>query len=170
MAEYRELFTRLRRRGILVFAGLIFGLDADTDEYFRGLPAQLDAVGPEVLLMSLAIPIPGTPWHRQVAAAGRVLDSDLSHYEGDHLVFRPNLVTPDRLLEAYRANNRHFFRWPGILARWVRYLKCQKGFGLLPDSLVRTMVSTGIYFKLSVFQKHHARRRVFVAPAEEMSQ
>jgi radical SAM superfamily enzyme YgiQ (UPF0313 family) len=70
--EYRELFTRLRRRGILVFAGLIFGLDEDTADYFRSLPAELDRAGPEILLMSIAIPIPGTPWHAQVARDGQI--------------------------------------------------------------------------------------------------
>lgn len=167
VAEYRELFTRLRRLGILVFAGLIFGLDADTEEYFRGLPARLEQVGPELLLMSIAIPIPGTPWHRQVAAQGRILDSDLAHYEGDHLVFAPKLVSGIQLLDAYRANNRHFFRWRAILGRWVRCLKCQKGLGLLPASLLRTLISTGIYFKLSMFQKHHAQRRVLDASPGE---
>ncbi len=62
--EYRELFERLRRAGILAFAGLMFGLDADTVEYFRTLPGKLNEVGPEVLLMSIAVPIPGTPWHQ----------------------------------------------------------------------------------------------------------
>ncbi len=165
--EYRELFERLRRAGILVFAGLIFGLEADTAEYFRTLPRLLDEIGPEVLLMSISIPIPGTPWHAQLDGEGRIVDRNLAHYEGDHLLFRPGRVSPEHLLAAFRQNNRHFFTWRNIFRRWVRFIKCQPRWRLLPRSIVRTLLTSAIYFQLSVFQKHHAQRRVFnqVSPA-----
>lgn len=160
VAEYRELFARLRRQGILVFAGLMFGLEADTAEYYRSLSRKLREVGPDVLLMSLAIPIPGTPWHAQLAREGRIVDHDLAHYEGDHLVFRPRLITPRELLDAYREHNREFFSWGAIVSRWTRFVRAQPGFGLLPRSFVRTLFGTVLHFKLSLFQKHHAQRRV----------
>jgi len=167
VSEYRELFGRLRRRGILVFAGLMFGLDADTPEYLAGLSEQLREASPEVLLMSIAIPIPGTPWHREVAEAGRIVDLDLAHYEGDHLVFRPRLVGAAELLAAYRENNQRFFSRRATIGRWIRFLKAQPAFGLLPGSVLDTLISTAIYFKLTAFQKHHAQRRVFNTTAGE---
>jgi radical SAM superfamily enzyme YgiQ (UPF0313 family) len=161
VAEYRELFARLRRAGILTFAGLMFGLEADTPEYFAELRAQLDPLGPEILLMSIAIPIPGTPWHRELAAQGRIVDTDLSHYEGDHLVFRPNRVSPRELLAAYSAVNRQFYGWSRVFRRWRRLLAAQPGFGLLPSSFLRTAITTAFYVQLTAFQKHHAARRVW---------
>jgi radical SAM superfamily enzyme YgiQ (UPF0313 family) len=158
--EYRELFERLRRAGVLTFAGLIFGLDADTVEYFRRLPGQLDEVGPEVVLMSIAIPIPGTPWHRQLLQEGRIVDDNLAHYEGDHLLFRPQLIQAGQLLDAFRSSNASFYNWRNIVRRWVRYVRSQPGFGCLPGSVVRSLITTAIYFQLSVFQRHHAERRV----------
>ncbi len=162
--EYRELFEKLRRAGILAFAGLMFGLDADTAEYFRTLPGKLDEVGPEVLLMSIAVPIPGTPWHKELAEQGRIVDSNLAHYEGDHLVFKPKLVTPNQLLNAYFDNNKYYYNWPSIFRRWLRFAKSQPGLGLLPVSIIKSLISMSIYFKLSIFQKHHAERRVFNGP------
>jgi radical SAM superfamily enzyme YgiQ (UPF0313 family) len=168
--EYRELFGSLRRRGVLVFAGLMFGLDADTPEYLAGLAGQLQEASPEVLLMSIAIPIPGTPWHREVAAEGRIVDHDLAHYEGDHLVFRPRLVSPTELLTAYRENNRRFFAHRAALGRWLRFLKAQPAFGMLPRRVLGTLISSAIYFKLTAFQRHHAQRRVFDATSGETQQ
>ena len=162
--EYRELFERLRRAGILAFAGLMFGLDADTVEYFRTLPGKLNEVGPEVLLMSIAVPIPGTPWHKELAEQGRIVDSNLAHYEGDHLVFKPKLVTPNQLLNAYHDNNKYYYNWPSIFRRWLRFAESQPGFGLLPASIIKSLISMSIYFKLSIFQQHHAERRVFNGP------
>jgi radical SAM superfamily enzyme YgiQ (UPF0313 family) len=163
VVEYRELFEKLRRAGILSFAGLIFGLDADTPEYFNSLPSKLDDVGPEVLLMSIAIPIPGTPWHREIAGQGRIIDHNLAHYEGDHLVFRPKLVTPEQLFEAYRAYNRRFYSWKSIIRRWFRFVKSQPAFGILPNRIIGNAITMAIYFQLSRFQRHHAQRRVYGA-------
>ncbi len=158
--EYRELFERLRRAGVLIFAGLIFGLDADTVEYFRSLPRRLDEVGPEVVLMSLAIPIPGTPWHRQLVDEGRIVDHNLAHYEGDHILFRPKLVSVEQLLGAFRSSNAYFYTWRHIVSRWLRFVRSQPGFGFLPGSVLTSLITTGIYFQLSSFLRHHAMVRV----------
>ena len=86
--EYKELFEKLHRRGILTFTGFMFALDEDTREYYETLSEKLDDVGTCVILPSISIPIYGTPLYDQIAAEGRIIDEDLSHYEGDHLVFK----------------------------------------------------------------------------------
>jgi len=158
--EYRELFTKLRRRGILVMAGCIFGLDGDTREYFESLPERLADVGPEVLLMSIAIPYPGTPLHARMKLENRIVNHDLSLYEGDHLVFRPLHLTQGEVVEAYRKNYEIFYRWRNVFKRAVRLLRAQNGWGLYPGSLVGTILSMGIYFRLAYFQRFHSRQKV----------
>ena len=49
-------------------------------------------------LISISIPIPGTPFEASVRSEGRIVDDDLRHYDGDHLVFHPNRVTPREVL------------------------------------------------------------------------
>ena len=97
--EYEQHFAELKRRGILTFTGIILALDEDTPEYYRHLPAQLERVDPSAILVSIAIPIPGTSLHRQMKTERRIFDHDLSHYEGDHLVFHPRRVTPDQVYD-----------------------------------------------------------------------
>jgi radical SAM superfamily enzyme YgiQ (UPF0313 family) len=91
--EYKELFLKLKQRGILTFTGMMLALDEDTPSYYKSLPRQLDEIDPSSILTSISIPIPGTPFHKQVKTEGRIFDHDLSHYEGDHLVFKPKRVT-----------------------------------------------------------------------------
>ncbi len=116
----------------------------------------------------ILIPIPGTPFHREVEAEGRIFDYDLSHYEGDHLVFTPRNVSPAEVFGAFESINRDFYSWTAILGRWGRFLRTYLAAGLrrrrafeLGRRLVRSGLLAFIYFKLSVFQRHHAQHKVF---------
>jgi radical SAM superfamily enzyme YgiQ (UPF0313 family) len=160
VGEYRELFDKLHRRGILTFTGLMFGLEGDTVEYYETLPDRLREVGASVILPSISIPIYGTPWYHQVAAAGRITDTDLSHYEGDHLVFHHPTLSPAEIHGAYERVNRLFFSGGAIVRRWWKFISRQEKTGPLPAFLLRLAVCTAIYFQLSVFQRHHAQVRV----------
>ena len=68
-------------RYALTFTGTMLALDGDTPEYYESLPASLEEVDPSALSLSISIPIPGTPLHRQIETEGRITDYDLSHYE-----------------------------------------------------------------------------------------
>jgi len=161
VAEYRDRFGELRKRGILVFAG-----------YLESLPEKLEEVDPSAIFLSLAIPIPGTPFHREVESQGRIVDRDLSHYEGDHLVFEPRKVEPRELRRAYRDISLRFYSWPAVLRRWARLM----GAFLVGPRFLRRLGPAGlltfILLKLSVFQREHARRKVFplLDEADEMEE
>ncbi len=159
--EYKESFDKLHRRGILTFTGLMFALEEDTAEYYETLPERLDDVGTCVILPSISIPIYGTPWHKQVVAEGRIVDFDISHYEGDHVLFRHGHLSTEEIYNAYRRVNRLFYAWSNILRRWWKFLKKQNIQESLPAFIFRLVLTSFIYFKLSIFQRHHAQHRVF---------
>ena len=159
--EYKEAFKKLHRRGILTFTGFMFALDEDTKDYYETLPEKLNDVGTCVILPSISIPIYGTPWYRQVAAEGRIADTDLSHYEGDHVVFRHRNLTAEEIYAVYKRVNRIFYSWGNIVRRWVRFLRKQSIREPLPMFALKILVTTFVFFKLSIFQRHHALHRVF---------
>jgi radical SAM superfamily enzyme YgiQ (UPF0313 family) len=165
--KYQEQFGMLKDRGILTFAGFMVALDEDTPEYYREAPAKLEAVDPSAILTSIAIPIPGTPLHGEAEAAGRIVDHDLRHYEGDHLVFRPRSVTPQDVLDAYQAIPAAFYAWPAVLRRWWRLMLAYWTSGKGRHRLLRTPLLTAILWQLSRFQRTHARRKVAPVLAEE---
>jgi radical SAM superfamily enzyme YgiQ (UPF0313 family) len=158
--EYREAFGRLHRRGILTFAGLMFGLEEDTVGYYEGLPDRLDEVGVTVVLPSIAIPLVGTPLHARVVSEGRITDTDLSHYEGDHLVFRHTHMTEAEILGAFRRTTGAFYRRRSILRRWWRFMRVQRKREPWRWYIIKLGVLTLVYFLLSHFQRHHAMHRV----------
>ncbi len=159
--EYKESFAKLHRRGILTFTGLMFALDDDTTDYYDTLPERLEEVGTCVILSSISIPIYGTPWYHQVVDENRLVDLDISHYEGDHLVFRHKHLSDEQVYAAYKRTNRIFYSWRSILRRWWKFMRMQEREESRFLFFRRLFLSTFIYFKLSMFQRHHAQHRVF---------
>jgi radical SAM superfamily enzyme YgiQ (UPF0313 family) len=159
--EYKMIFDKLHKRGILTFTGLMFALEEDTVEYYKNLPEALEMVDNSVILSSIAIPIYGTPLYDQMMAEGRIIDFNISHYEGDHLVFRHKNLTDHEIYFAYKEVNRRFFSLGSVFRRWFRFIKKQRVNESLSQFLLKILITTFIYFKLSVFQGHHARKRVF---------
>ena len=159
--EYKEAFQKLHRRGILTFTGFMFALEGDTKEYYETLPQRLDEVGNCVMLPSISIPLYGTPWYDQVVAEGRIIDEDLSHYEGDHLVFKHPYLTEAEIYAAYRRVNKIFYSWPNIVRRWWRFITVQSVQESIPQFVLKLLLTSFIYLKLSIFQRHHAQHRVF---------
>jgi len=159
--EYQGLFMKLKKRGILTFTGMMLALDEDTPEYYRQLPAKLDEIDPSSILLSISIPIPGTPFYQQVKNEGRITDYDLSHYEGDHLVFKPKKVTEEDVITAFQYINQYFYSWESIFKRWWRMVKsvAMQKYGLL--RIPKIIILTIVLLKLSIFQRDHAIRKVY---------
>jgi radical SAM superfamily enzyme YgiQ (UPF0313 family) len=158
--EYERLFARLHRRGIVTFVGLMFALDEDTAEDYAIPPEKLEQTGACVVLSSIAVPIYGTPLHRKMAAEGRILDTDLSHYEGDHLVFRHPRLRAEEIQQAYALFNRRFYSWPAIGRRLLRFLAAQRRQEGLVPFVRKLCVASFALLSLSVFERRHARHRV----------
>ncbi len=159
--EYKELFEKLKERGILTFTGMMLALDEDTPSYYESLPGQLDEIDPSTILLSISIPIPGTPFHKKVESEGRLIDRDLSHYEGDHLVFRPNKVTAHDVFAAFRNVNRYFYSWKNILRRWFRFIRKQNARSGVLRRILQAPILSMIFFRLSIFQRDHAQKKVY---------
>jgi len=165
--KFREQFAMLKERGILTFAGFMVALDEDTPEYYKEAPAKLEQVDPSAILTSIAIPIPGTPLHREVLSAGRIVDNDLRHYEGDHLVFRPQNVSANDVFDAYQAIPAAFYAWPAVFRRWGRLMKAYWTSPHGRHKALWSLLLTGILFQLSRFQRVHGRRKVAPVMADE---
>ena len=159
--EYKDFFKQLTEKGVLSFVGLMFALDEDTMDYYEELPDMLDDIGVSVILPSIAIPIYGTPLYRQMESEKRIIDYDISHYEGDHVVFRHKYLTEDEIYESYRRINRIFYSPYKILKRWLKIITKQSIQESIPQFVLKILVITFVYFKLSIFQRHHAQKRVF---------
>ena len=117
--EYKDVFDKLHRKGILTFTGLMFALDEDTKEYYETLPQKLEEVGTCVILPSISIPIYGTPFYDKVVSEGRLIDYDISHYEGDHVLFKHNNLSEEEIYDIYKLVNKIFYSWINFLWKTI---------------------------------------------------
>ena len=159
--EYKEFSHKLNKKGILTFTGFMFALDEDTPEYYEALPQKLEEVGVNVILPSISIPIYGTPLHKKMIDENRIVDNDISHYEGDHVLFKHKYLTEEQIYYYYEKVIKIFYSWKNILRRWWKYVLMQTFNGSVKEYLLKTVLGSVIYFKLSIFQRHHAQERVF---------
>jgi radical SAM superfamily enzyme YgiQ (UPF0313 family) len=160
VAQYGKLFDELKRRGILIFAGTMLALDEDTPEYYDNLPQELERIDPSAIFLSIAIPIPGTPLQQQMQAEGRIFDTNLRHYDGDHLVFHPRSVTAAEVREAFLRVNQTFYSWASIARRWGRLMRAYLGSRHFLRRLVPAALTSFILLRLSLYQRGHLRDRV----------
>jgi len=95
--DYAEVIRRIHARGIAIQGCFVFGFDDDTTEVFeRTAQFTIDA---HIDLPRFAIltPFPGTPLHARLAREGRLLTTDWSYYDGQHVVYRPMKMTAEEL-------------------------------------------------------------------------
>ncbi len=159
--EYKFLFNKLHQRGILTFNGLIIGLDSDTIDYYISLADKLDEIGISAILTSIAVPIFGTPLYKKMKSESRLIDFNISHYEGDHLVFNHTHLSNESVTNAYKFINSKFYSNRKIIKRLFKFIIGIRKVDKFRRFPIRLFVSMFVYLKLTIFQRHHAEEKVF---------
>ena len=115
--RYDALIAEIHKRGIMVNASLVFGLDHDTPQCFEETYNYLVSRKVETVTAHILTPYPGTALYRRMLAQGRIVDRDLSHYNTAHVVFTPRSMTAAQLQAGYLRFYKRFYSWRSILRR-----------------------------------------------------
>jgi len=94
---YKEAIKRFHKYGIFLHGAFIFGMDDHDENIFKRtvdfiLKTKLDSAQ-----FSILTPLPGTRFHQEVEAEGRIIDRDWSNYDCGHVVFKPKKMSPAQL-------------------------------------------------------------------------
>src|SRR5262249_20570718 len=116
-SRFKEAIARLRARGIHVSALVRVGLDGDGPEIFAATLRWLDENKVSFLKLFTPAPYPGTKFHADMAAAGRVLDDDWGHYDYGSPVVRPRNMTTDEMIDGVRYLYSGFYSVRTMLRR-----------------------------------------------------
>jgi radical SAM superfamily enzyme YgiQ (UPF0313 family) len=127
--EYDRTIRMIHDRGMMVNASLVFGFDQDTTDTFAPTLDWLVSRKVETMTGHILTPFPGTPFYRRLLAEGRIIDSNLAHYNTSHVVFRPRGMTAEELQEGFLWMYRQFYSWrriwerlPAAREQWAAYL------------------------------------------------
>lgn len=116
--KYDEVIRKIHDRGIMVNASVVFGFDEDDAGVFSRTLDWLTRNRVATMTAHILTPYPGTRLHRRLMEEGRIIDSDLSHYNTSHAVFQPARMSVDELEAGYHAIYSRFYSWPYIFRRW----------------------------------------------------
>ncbi len=126
--RYGQLIHEIHRRGIMINASMVFGLDGDGPDVFRRTLDWLVDSKIETLTSHILTPYPGTALHRRMQAEGRIIDHDLANYNTAHVVFAPRGMTARELYDGYLWMYRRFYSLRNILRRLPEHKAQRKSF------------------------------------------
>jgi radical SAM superfamily enzyme YgiQ (UPF0313 family) len=118
-ARFAEDVRKLRARGIQVIALVMVGLDGDTPETFAATLRWLDDNRISFLKLFTPAPYPGTKFHADMQAAGRLLSDDWGTYDYGSPVVRPLNMSASEMLDGFQTVYRGFYSVRSILRRFV---------------------------------------------------
>ena len=100
----------------------MFVLGAITDDLdtIRRTADFATGLGIDTVQFLILTPLPGTPLFNDIMGSGKLLHRDWSKYDVQHVVFRPQLMSPITLqMETLMAMGR-FYSWRYILGHLAR--------------------------------------------------
>jgi radical SAM superfamily enzyme YgiQ (UPF0313 family) len=117
-----ESIEALHAYGIRVHGMFVLGCDADTLDTIEATVRFAIQHGIDTVQFLTITPLPGTDFHAQMEAEGRILSDDWSLYDGHHVVIQPLNMTPYQLqVAAFRA--------------MLRFYAPRRAWGLLLDNV-----------------------------------
>jgi len=123
---YNQVFNRIRKHGIGVIGGFIFGFDHDTPQNLLNRARFIRKSHVDSIQVSVLTPLPGTRLFEELREAGRLthtnLPGDWERYDYYEPVFKLNNMSAETF-DHYRSMAWHsIFSWPQMVSRFFRTL------------------------------------------------
>jgi radical SAM superfamily enzyme YgiQ (UPF0313 family) len=110
----------VKDHGIHIHGMFVLGADTDGVETIRGTADFATGHGIDTVQFLILTPLPGTPLFHDMMESRRLLHTDWSKYDVQHVVFKPRLMLPATLqVETLRAMAR-FYSWRYIFRHLAR--------------------------------------------------
>jgi len=115
--DYKRVVGLLHERGIALQGCFVFGLDGDTVDIFEETASFAVDARIDLPRFAIATPFPGTRLYRRLESEGRIIDRDWSHYDGQHVVYRPTGMTATELQQGTTKAWEIAYSWKNIAKR-----------------------------------------------------
>jgi len=130
-----DLIKRIRDTGVVVEASVIFGFDDHDAGVFERTVRYLENCAASLPTFHILTPYPGTALFSQYQQEGRMLHTDWQRYDHGQVVYRPKLMSPERLYQGWQDARKEAYSWSAIAGRVMQ--SPGKGVNLLYNLLRR---------------------------------
>ena len=145
VGKYERLVEELHKRGIMINASFVFGLDEDDSSVFEKTLDWIVKNKIETVTSHILTPYPGTRLYENLHKQGRITDFDLSKYNTANVVYRPKNMTQEELYKGYLWIYKEVYSFKNIIKRlpsskkqWISYLAFNllyRRFGKLTEKI-----------------------------------
>ena len=115
--EYENAVKAIHKRGIMINASFVFGLDGDTPETFRTTLDWIVKNKIETVTSHILTPYPGTALYERMRSEGRILTDNLALYNTAHVVYQPKGMTRQELYKGYLRIYKEIYSLKNIFLR-----------------------------------------------------
>ncbi|MCT8978477.1 B12-binding domain-containing radical SAM protein [Clostridium sp. CX1] len=143
--RYEKLVDEIHKRGIMINASFVFGLDEDDVSVFKNTLEWIVRNKIETVTSHILTPYPGTKLYSALIEENRIVDFNLSNYNTAHVVYKPKNMTAEELYNGYLWIYKEVYTFKNILKRlpkskkqWIPFLAFNlfyRKFGKLTELL-----------------------------------
>ena len=152
----------IRDNGMHIHGMFILGADTDDLDTIKKTADFAANSGIETVQIIALTPLPGTRLFEEIRGQGRLLHTDWSKYNLQHVVFRPQQMSPSTLqMETIKANKR-FYSWKYILRSLARLDLHYTAVGLLGRRIMGKTLKQAVNYTTNYIENLEA------APALEI--
>lgn len=157
--KYEKLVEEIHRRGIMINASFVFGLDEDDISVFKNTSDWIINNKIETVTSHILTPYPGTKLYSDLMEENRITDFNLSNYNTAHVVYKPRNMTDEELYNGYLGVYKEVYKFKNIIKRlpkckkqWVPFLAFNlfyRKFGKVTELLcsIVSFENTGKFFR-----------------------
>ncbi len=118
--EYRRIIRRIQDHGIFVHAGIMWGLDGQTEGTFDAMAEFCDETGLFLVSSNITTYFPGTPEHSKLREEGRLLTEEPRKFDGTHVVVEPDALSVEQVYDGARRFLARFYGLRSMLKRSIQ--------------------------------------------------
>lgn len=129
--RYEKLVDEIHKRGIMINASFVFGLDEDDVSVFKNTLEWIVKNKIETVTSHILTPYPGTKLYSSLIEENRIVDFNLSNYNTAHVVYKPKNMTAEELYNGYLWIYKEVYTFKNIMKRlpkskkqWIPFLTC----------------------------------------------
>ena len=143
--KYPDQIKKWHDCGIMLNAGMIAGFSTDTKRVFEDIYKFLVTTRIEISLLNILVPLPGTKLYHLYASEGRIFDHNWENYDGRHVVYYPELMTPEELENGFFQLWKELYSWPSIIKRVANQSQIVAAVRTLPNFSKAGQIISRVY-------------------------
>jgi radical SAM superfamily enzyme YgiQ (UPF0313 family) len=119
--EYAENIEKIQSYGIEVYGSFIFGYDFDDESVFEKTVKFINDTNIANPVVTVLTPLPGTRLFERFRYENRLLHTDWSKYDLNHVCFMPKMMSPEALQNGYLWARQQIYSYESIFKR-LKYI------------------------------------------------